>query len=881
MGNSVDKEPQPAQPEEKPEKATNRSYGNDDAEQYKKSVIPLDQAAPPQPARKEGIEEAASTTDETTYQKTVSATIIEAKIGITDGSVVAVEREETLQSAPVHKNNIGLDSATTKDKPTSDENEAHTSNYDTVEQGGKSEERKQENENGQQKSQEIPLPLYLLQNFPTVGSLVLPNYEDALQQKLQAQEARAVMITIPRRTIGNPSDQITLSSNQRVWCSCASTQSSCLTMKCPCFQNGTVCSSQCKNCSPVATDENKNKNNNNSENQAGSKAMPSYCGCQNTSNPEHMEARHRSIMKHFSDSNDTSSLPISTVLPPTTTETKQPRCSDQQARVHPYDQSLIPQQAPKQKEMHPPPYAPLQVVDDSHQQQQQQRTAERNISENQPYLNPIHPPLLPQQQQNQAPTHPYYSYPHHWYHGPYHQYAAHYTYPPQASQLQSVPNTKAHHPPASSLQIHQSHARHDQPEMNPHFNHSTQQQLRLHSDSTNNPSARALPDQPNEKQLSSPEMTQKHLAAPAGSALIHQNQHVPLASVPSVETFKHKPKAKAASLQNKQRPGPIPIMPYPTPPIPHPHHTEPPPHLGSTSSTRNSLGKAKRNKQRATAKSCNCVKSRCLKLYCDCFNSGVKCGQDCGCESCLNDDKPGAQVLREQAQQLKAKAKDSTECSTSPTVDMPIATTRQSPAAATRPKKEKTSKLTKCTCTKTRCLKAYCECFAACAPCEKHCHCNGCENLDTTKAAAQRMKSFRKRKALAESRKSRINATIKKSRINAPETNSLGEQLTTVQEVHDSAQNPTLPRGADGSQPQKTPRNRPAVKQTGDPSSFLPTGNPVPGNPPIHGRAFFLPDMENNQLRPVHQTEEEDDDDDDDDEYAEDVIRASLQATEA
>lgn len=32
---------------------------------------------------------------------------------------------------------------------------------------------------------------------------------------------------------------------------------------------------------------------------------------------------------------------------------------------------------------------------------------------------------------------------------------------------------------------------------------------------------------------------------------------------------------------------------------------------------------------------CNCKKSRCLKLYCDCFAAGVPCS-DCNCEVCEN-----------------------------------------------------------------------------------------------------------------------------------------------------------------------------------------------------------------------------------------------------
>ena len=36
---------------------------------------------------------------------------------------------------------------------------------------------------------------------------------------------------------------------------------------------------------------------------------------------------------------------------------------------------------------------------------------------------------------------------------------------------------------------------------------------------------------------------------------------------------------------------------------------------------------------------CNCVKSRCLKLYCDCFQKGKLCNDGCSCVSCLNTEE--------------------------------------------------------------------------------------------------------------------------------------------------------------------------------------------------------------------------------------------------
>lgn len=33
---------------------------------------------------------------------------------------------------------------------------------------------------------------------------------------------------------------------------------------------------------------------------------------------------------------------------------------------------------------------------------------------------------------------------------------------------------------------------------------------------------------------------------------------------------------------------------------------------------------------------CKCVKSKCLKLYCECFRQGIPCNDDCVCIDCQN-----------------------------------------------------------------------------------------------------------------------------------------------------------------------------------------------------------------------------------------------------
>ena len=50
----------------------------------------------------------------------------------------------------------------------------------------------------------------------------------------------------------------------------------------------------------------------------------------------------------------------------------------------------------------------------------------------------------------------------------------------------------------------------------------------------------------------------------------------------------------------------------------------------------------------ADKKSCNCVKSRCLKLYCDCFAQGVYCS-GCSCQDCHNTEENAGLVASKRA----------------------------------------------------------------------------------------------------------------------------------------------------------------------------------------------------------------------------------------
>nr|XP_024383711.1 uncharacterized protein LOC112286236 isoform X3 [Physcomitrium patens] len=122
-------------------------------------------------------------------------------------------------------------------------------------------------------------------------------------------------------------------------------------------------------------------------------------------------------------------------------------------------------------------------------------------------------------------------------------------------------------------------------------------------------------------------------------------------------------------------------------------------------------------------KRCNCKKSKCLKLYCECFAARLFCVGSCACRNCFNKPEYEATVLNTR-QQIEARdplafapkivqAAEPTPIPRDDALDTP---------ASARHKRG-------CNCKKSLCLKKYCECYQAGVGCSEGCRCEGCKNM--------------------------------------------------------------------------------------------------------------------------------------------------------
>lgn len=113
---------------------------------------------------------------------------------------------------------------------------------------------------------------------------------------------------------------------------------------------------------------------------------------------------------------------------------------------------------------------------------------------------------------------------------------------------------------------------------------------------------------------------------------------------------------------------------------------------------------------------CTCKRTKCLKLYCQCFGVKIFCGKNCRCLDCHNNvehekqrNKAMGLILLRNPRAFDAKFK----------------------RAATGDDENKViAHKMGCKCKKSGCMKKYCECYAGSVRCTENCKCKECMNTE-------------------------------------------------------------------------------------------------------------------------------------------------------